>query len=387
MPIGHMFMYGGNKACDCEPDRFCDSNYCCDIGKDWYTEIIPGEEGTADPQKFNNWDDGETKVFPFDNMLDNPVNSEDEVTLERINLMGHSIRGKREGLDHQYAFKLTTGVEPETGRTPVIIAGGRGSDVSNLWDQKVDKVLDISDFPNSNQYTFYSMDYPGYGGSNPQDAMKLPGGEGQILDDYQSLFNYVQKVEGSKKPLLSGVSMGAGVVQGLAERIFDANAPEDGERAVIEETGELWTLNDEISGMMLINPFKTGKQATLDMFKGTPRVFNDFIPFMGVLDEWDSATRMEKLAPENVPTLVLSATNDNVISSEQHRELFKIAAELDETPVEKTDLVTFGNGDSLTEAKKKLLIQETEEARHKHFDLTRTEVKDWLSTNVTGNNQ
>lgn len=341
MPLGHLFMYGGNKTCDCDPERCCNCDvYGCDVGKDWYTE-----------ETFKKWvaGGGESTGFTFDNPL-SPNNAE-EFTLEQIDLVKVQKTEEFEHLDlrnvdHQYAFKLMTGDVPEEERTPVIIAGGRGSDVSNLWDQKRGKVLDISDFPDSDKYVFYSMDYPGYGATNPQDAGKLPGYEDNILQDYKALFDYVKVAEQKKdvKPLLSGVSLGAGVIQGLAERIVDEN------------TGKL---NEEISGMMLINPFKTGKQATLGMFGGVPNIW---YPFLSVVDEWDSASRMEKLAGEDVPTLIYSSIDDKVIKSSHHRELYEIAAGLEEgsTPA-KLGATLAG------EKNNKLLIQA--KGGHKDLDL------------------
>merc|ERR1739841_116477 len=104
-----------------------------------------------------------------------------------------------------------------------------------------------------------------------------------------------------------------GVVQGIADTQITENGISAG----------------DIKGMMLINPFVTGEEAILSM----PGA-GIFKPFLSVgihedtlpLDDWDSLGRMERLAKHGIRTIMFSATEDDVISSSQHRELFNAAA-------------------------------------------------------------
>jgi len=384
-------LYGGTKSVDYN----CDENWNC-VPKDWFNEVMNEVDATGEKKHFQDvtWGDDtpttSSTYIQFDSHdnLDVVRQGRDlpsTLKLDRINLKAKEYNSlETRNVSHQYAFKMMVpDKESDTpydaaGRTPVIIAGGRGSDVSNLWDQKVkeelpegveeiddvadkgkvvvtSRVLDISDFEDPHNYIFYSMDYPGYTGSNPQNMLELPGGENNILTDYKALFDYVYTKDSdahNKKPLLAGVSMGAGVVQGLAEKIVD-------------NEGEL---NDHISGMLLINPFETMDNTMLDMYGGAP---TPWAPFLGVLDDWNSALRMKKLADKDVAICVYSSYDDDFIKSEQHRELFKIAGSLADTPAASEDHSVFGakvneQGEQVRDTTK-LLIQAS--GGHKDVDL------------------
>jgi len=328
MPFSHIFMYGGNKACDggALPCNGGDLFEFCEP-KDWYQEF--GETGADEA---TNWGEDNAIQVGYDNAL---AGWEDKkVNVERLDFSDNSLDNPLTLRDigennKQFAFRLTTKLDGTaefndqtdmSKRIPVIVAGGRGSDVSNLWDMREGKVLDVSDFPDNHKYAFYSMDYPRYSNSNPQtDGVLLPGYEEHILTDYKALFDYVEQQGHTKKPLLAGVSMGTGVVQGLAKDIMD-------------DIPKGTMLNDKIAGMMLVNPFKTGKQASLDMFGGVQKAWQ--WPFLegASINDWDSATKMELLQQnggedgDGVPTFIYSSIDDKFIDSQQHRDLFEIAS-------------------------------------------------------------
>jgi len=294
---------------------------------EWYGEFDETFEAIDDGTI-----DAEAIQMPFDLKEGMVIKDYGSVEVQRIDLQHEIEELKKVDTDFeaelrltekpQYAFKIVpvsetidkaTTVESMTNtddRIPVIIAGGTGADVQNLWD--LEKPNNIQDIPDHEKYVFYSMDYPGFiEGSNPgvEGAAGLFGTgapEEAYLQDYHALFEYVYETEG-KAPLMVGFSMGTSIVTQVAEQVAQDDP-------------------SKVGGMLLFNPFESMHDVFLDRGFGLAHIG---YPFLAVQDEWASSASMTDLVSttgyghEKIPTMIYSTMDDSLVPSQQHRDLFE----------------------------------------------------------------
>ena len=140
---------------------------------------------------------------------------------------------------------------------------------------------------------------PSYRGFKP-NTNYLPS-EGNIIGDSSNLFNYVKGLYPGQRPLLFAHSLGTGPASALLSKFG---------------TDDLDVEGPACAGLAM--PYSTMQQTINELGFYTPLIL------MPMIDSWDSNKHI-KMMNENVPLVILSAGQDELIAPHHQREQYAAA--------------------------------------------------------------
>ncbi|GMH49478.1 hypothetical protein TL16_g00525 [Triparma laevis f. inornata] len=183
---------------------------------------------------------------------------------------------------------------------PVVYLGGTGINMYGNLHVASNFLVDwLAEAHEPVAFDYYTFSYRGF---KPNTGY-LPS-EGNIIGDSSKLFDYVKGLYPGQRPLLFAHSLGTGPASALLSKFGKDDRDAEGPACAC-----------------LAMPYSSMQQTINELGFYTPLIL------MPVIDSWDSNKHIQMMN-ENVPLVILSAGQDELIAPHHQREQYTAAASI-----------------------------------------------------------